>query len=481
MFLVTNVTEFVTQQGYIFTTSDGRRHGPVEAQAYDNQQIADAIGVKPKQVLQAHLRNLQRPVAVSEIQEILSTTIKRDNPTKSLLFLTQLLTYTNCEQQNIAMQADSSTGKSYIPLEIAAFFPQDDVKVIASASPTAFFHDSGTWDEERKAIIVNLEKKILIFLDQPHYMLMEKLRPLLSHDRQELHYKITDRNQKKGLRTKNVFLRGYPTIIFCSAKLNLDEQEQTRVFLVSPEVEEEKIMESIYLLAEKLGNRTSFQAMLAADARRSWLQARVEAIKAAHIYEVLIDDSESVCKRFLNEHTHLIPRHQRDFPRLIALIKGHALLNYSNRELINDHTIKANQEDVNAGFNLYNRVAKPNEIGLSPHVYDIYQKVIKPHLDPTIGLTRRSIQHEYFQYYHRALNDERLRREILPALEAAGLILQDHDPHDKRKRVVYPTDPPPISQDTAAHMSLENNRGDICRVNPTGPLIEHLFQKEGLP
>jgi hypothetical protein len=171
------------------------------------------------------------------------------------------------------MQADSPTGKSYIPLEIAAFFHQEDVKFIARASPTAFFHDAGTWDKERKAIIVDLEQKILIFLDQPHYMLMEKLRPILSHDRKELYYKITDRNQKRGLRTKNVILRGFPTIIFCSAKLDLDEQERMRVFLLSPEVEEEKIIESIYLLGEKLGNRDKFQMLLTTDARRSWLHA----------------------------------------------------------------------------------------------------------------------------------------------------------------------------------------------------------------
>ena len=67
-----------------------------------------------------------------------------------------------------------------------------------------------------------MEKKIVIFLDQPHFMLLERLRPLLSHDRKELQYKITDRSEKRGLRTKNV--KGYPTVIFCTGKLNPDEQ-----------------------------------------------------------------------------------------------------------------------------------------------------------------------------------------------------------------------------------------------------------------
>jgi hypothetical protein len=479
---MTDIKVHVTTQGYLYTTSDGRNHGPVSFSEYNqldaHQRIGDALKVKSKQVLQAHLQCLQRPITIDEIQDILSTTIKRDNPTKVLLFLVQLLTYTKQEQQNIAMQADSSTGKSYIPLEIAAFFPKEDVTFIASASPTAFFHDAGEWDNGRKAIIVNLEQKILIFLDQPHYMLMEKLRPLLSHDRKELQYKITDRNQTKGLRTKNVILRGFPTIIFCSAKLNLDEQEQTRVFLLSPEVEEEKIVESIYLLGEKLGNRNHFQAILTDDVRRRWLQARVAAIKATKIQEIILEDWKHVCERFLNEHTNLIPRHQRDFPRLVALIKAHALMNYSHREHMNEHSIKVNQEDIDAGFTLYNRVARPNEIGLSPHVYDIFQKVIKPNLNNEIGLSRRQIQHDYFQTYHRALNDEKLRREILPALEAAGLILQDQDPLDKRKRLVYPTDPPPIFSPSTTSKLLDNPKRDPHRITPSSPLIDHIFDGE---
>jgi len=75
---------------------------------------------------------------------------------------------------------------------------------IAYSSPTAFFHDKGTWDEEKEMITINLENKILIFLDQPHNQLLERLRPLLSHDQKELSYKITDKREKLGLRTKNV-------------------------------------------------------------------------------------------------------------------------------------------------------------------------------------------------------------------------------------------------------------------------------------
>jgi hypothetical protein len=73
--------------------------------------------------------------------------------------------------------------KSYNALEVAAYIPGDIVRTIATASPTAFFHDAGTWDKDRRVLRVDLKQKILMFLDQPHYTLIERLRPLLSHDR----------------------------------------------------------------------------------------------------------------------------------------------------------------------------------------------------------------------------------------------------------------------------------------------------------
>jgi hypothetical protein len=40
--------------------------------------------------------------------------------------------------------AESSTGKSYIPLELSGLFPSEDVIKLGYASPTSFFHDWGT-------------------------------------------------------------------------------------------------------------------------------------------------------------------------------------------------------------------------------------------------------------------------------------------------------------------------------------------------
>lgn len=186
-----------------------------------------------------------KPLSSQDLIDVLGLTIKQDEENKVVTFLCELSAFTENAQFNISYNAPSSTGKSYIPTEIARLFPSEDVIELAYCSPTAFFHDVGEYDKEMKGYVVDLSRKILIFLDQPHNELLARLRPLLSHDKKEISLKITDKTQKFGLKTKNILLKGYPAVIFCTAGLHIDEQEATRFLLLSPEVNQEKIREGI--------------------------------------------------------------------------------------------------------------------------------------------------------------------------------------------------------------------------------------------
>jgi hypothetical protein len=397
--------------------------------------------------------DLTKEISWKEVAESLSTSVKKDYSAKVITFDSMLLAQTREDQTNVGFQAESGTGKSYVPIEIAGYFPKNEVVIIAGASPTAFFHDRGEWDDEKQALIVDLENKILVFLDQPHFQLLEKLRPLLSHDQKELQYKITDKSQKHGLRTKNVIVRGYPSVIFCTTNSNPDEQEKTRMFQLSPEIDQGKLRETIELIALRKGDPQEYWKKVEQDPKRLWLKNRIKGIRQWGIQEVNI--SKDVATRFLDEHPNLIPRYQRDFPRILSLIKAHALLNCFNRERktleINGKeipTILATDADINAGFALYKEIEKPNQLGLTPYLWDVYEDVIAPVLlVKNAGITREDIQRKYLQVRHKSLSPETLRKSILPQLEAAGLIELQPDPSDRRRTLVYPTIQSPISSD----------------------------------
>lgn len=392
------------------------------------------------------------PLSPEELVDTLGLTIKYDAENKLATFLCELSAYTENSQFNISYNAPSSTGKSYIPTEIARLFPQDDVMEIAYCSPTAFFHDVGQYDKNSNSYLVDLSHKILIFLDQPHNELLARLRPLLSHDKKEIAIKITDKTQKNGTKTKNILLRGYPSVIFCTAGLRIDEQEATRFLLLSPEVSQDKIQQGISATIRKEANSESFVSWLEENPDRVMLKERIRAIKLEDIKEINISSHEKIEERFLSNNKTLKPRHQRDIKRLLSLIKSLALLNVWWRER-NGSTITADQEDINNAFKLWDKIAVSQELNLPPYIYNLYREVILPAWEAKnsdkdevleepkvkLGLSRQEVLERHFAVYGRMLDSHQLRQQILPMLETAGLIVQEQDPNDKRKMMIFPS------------------------------------------
>ncbi len=385
-----------------------------------------------------------------EILEILGLTIKKDEENKLVSFLCELSAYTENAQFNISFNAPSSTGKSYIPTEVARLFPTDDVIEIGYCSPTAFFHDVGQLNKERGGYEIDLSRKILIFLDQPHTMLLERLRPLLSHDKKEMHLKITDKSQKGGLKTKNVFIKGFPAVVFCSAGLQIDEQEGTRFMLLSPETNQEKIREAIHEKIRKESDNNAYSSWLNAHPGRLLLKERIEAIREEKIEEVRIADPHYIEQVFLENKLILKPRHQRDIGRLISLIKAFALVNLWFRER-EGAVIIANGDDIRSAIKIWEKISQSQEYNLPPYIYNFYREVIVAAYQEKNdglgmgevvnkqGISRQDIFKKHSQVYGRILEDFRLRQQILPMLETAGLITQEQDPNNRRRVLVFPT------------------------------------------
>ena len=384
-----------------------------------------------------------KPLTSSDLVDILGLTIKHDEENKIATFLCQLSAFTEDSQFNISFNAPSSTGKSYIPTEVARLFPISDVKLLAYSSPTAFFHDNGTWDKEKKEYNIDLSRKILIFLDQPHNDLVARLRPLLSHDDKKITHKITDKTQKYGLKTKTINILGYPAVIFCSAGMIIDEQEATRFLLLSPNINQEKIRAGIEETIKKEIDHDNYSKWLEEKPERILLKERILAIKHERIKYIKITNEYEIKEKFLSTKILLKPRHQRDIKRIISLIKSFALLNLWFRDK-DGSTITANDDDIHEAFALWNKISVSQELNLPPYIYEIYEKLILPAYQEKfcktkLGITRQDIMKKHYQVYNNLIDDAKLRQQILPMLETAGLIIQEkNDLSDKRKIFIYP-------------------------------------------
>ncbi len=423
-----------------------------------------------------------------ELLDILGTTIKHDNDNKLVAFLCQLSAYTEDSQLNLSFNAPSSSGKSFIPIEIATLFPREDVMELGYVSPTSFFHSHSEYNKETEEYIVDLSHKIIIFLDQPHTMLLEHLRPLLSHDKKEIRVQITDKSQKSGLRAKKIVLRGYPSVIFCSAGLRLDEQEATRFLLLSPEISQEKIREGVLESLKKAADRDAYWDKVNINPARQQLKGRIEAIRDAAIADVRItpEDQDYIIEHFFGAVVTLKPRHQRDIKRVVSIIKGFAIFNVWHRKY-EGSGIVAIRSDIDEAFAIWDRISITQELNIPPYVYQLYQDVILAtyneknaardedmvEITGSLGVTRQEVQNKHYRVYGRMLDSLVLRQQILPMLNQAGLISEERDPSDKRNKLIYPLIPQKYSESDGG-VSDENRKilEDVQKIFGGGEVIK---------
>lgn len=384
-------------------------------------------------------------MTIKDLIKVLSTTIKFDDINKVVVCLGMLSTYTDEDQMNVFLAAQSSSGKSYLVQQVLAYFPETDVKVFGKVTPTAFYYaqDLSTTDENG-LIIVDLERKILIFLDQMDYQLQENLRPLLSHDKKEITFLNTNRTHSGTNNAKEGILRGFPSTFFCSANLQMDEQEQTRAFVISPETSQAKIEAGIDLVQEKSYDKTSFDANLANNPERKLLADRIIYIKGLHVKNIIIPKTFEVEKRFKTAiRGKLQPRHQRDIQHLNSLIKAFALLNAPTRERRDDDVV-AKIQDVDAAFEVWKHLNRSQEYGISPETLDFYENIVLPCFNEqkdrdsaTIGVSMNDLL-GFCAANSLSAKQDYWRKQHLPSLIRSGLISEEKNPNDKRNKIFIP-------------------------------------------
>jgi len=444
-----------------------------------------------------------KPMSLDDVEKVLDTTLKHDHENKLMVFLSMLMNYSGDDQQNILFNAPSSTGKSYIALEIAKLFPVEDVDKKGYTSPTAFFHVMGKlcrltgepledrnayiesklkewekknsrptasdyenksaeavkerhalsewkalkkseyhkhkeeWDGIEKIYVVSLEKRILIFKDQPHDRVLQVLRSMLSHDEKVLEVDITDKTKEGGHRTKKIRVIGFPTVVFCSASFSLNEQERTRFWILSPDMSQDKLQDSLKLQVQRLSDKEKFETELNVNEKRTLLMRRIQAIKASNVHQIIIPkELASSLLDWFTKGRALSARDQRDFPRLIDLVKAHALFQMFQRvKGQGSCSVIADQEDVETAKNLLDKVLAANRLGLPPYVHKFYFESLEPSIKGD-GMDRETFSKLYFGQFKERLG-EKARKLLIDLLKDAGLIEETPDPLDKRKMKIY--------------------------------------------
>jgi hypothetical protein len=253
------------------------------------QQVKEEAIIDPSKDFDPYIPNRDY---VEFVIKNIKRNVKREDSLVRLLVYAGLTTY-SYNPLCIGIRAPTTEGKTYAVIQsILKYFPKSDYALIGSISPKALIRQHGILvdkdnyqplepkikelkkqireykdDESKKEdlqqqldqlykeakYLIDLSGKILLFLESPHPDVWEIIKTTLSHDAWEIEHPYVDTD----LRTKNIVTRGWPACIFCSAK---DESKwdvwpeiKSRFLIFSPNMSQEKYLESNILTFQKLG------------------------------------------------------------------------------------------------------------------------------------------------------------------------------------------------------------------------------------
>jgi hypothetical protein len=376
---------------------------------------------------------LLSPEPLVKINKALESRICHDNILKNVVFMVGISAYGQ-NPLNLFLEGPSSTGKTYVVTETLKYFPQEDVWYLGGISATALVHDRGEMEELDGEMfkVVDLSRKILIFLEKPNIATLKKLLPILSHDKDEIEYRITDKNAKGQHATMKVIIRGFPAVIFCTTESETLKDLSTRNMLYAPEISADKINDVIKLQMDEATEPWVLQTE-----ERDIREQVQEAIKLIRenfsTAEVVIPRIETV-----KVETGTNSRIMRDNKKRLELIKSCARLHVLQRlclEYENDgdghKLVMATFFDVLVGLYLYDEMAVSTTTGLAPVVIDFFNKVLKPF--KSLGACNyKEMQNRHKEVYKQLIGIDTVRKFRIDPLEQAGYVTASSDETDKR-------------------------------------------------
>jgi hypothetical protein len=368
---------------------------------------------------------LKEPLIIPKFLEHQNRFLIMDTTVRKLILLTCTSAYGDYPL-NLSLQQQFSSGKSTTTTRTAMYFPE--AWFLGALSPKALIHMKGDYDEEREGYIIDLQRKIIIFLDEPAFETLQTLKPLLSHDQFETEYRYVD---KQSGETVKAILRGFPSVIFCAPKSKYTLEYCSRWLTASPETSTEKIAKVIAAKGAKASQPTQPDPEL-----ETWQTAFKLLSKEAPL-KVVIPYANELARSFRAKK----PIDMRFFDLFLALIKATTILHAFQREKTENGNLKATLQDYEEAYAVFHEIEKSTTLGLGQNILDFYNNIVLPLWKERQEMTAemRIITYEDLLYYYQEATEEpisrtTLRETFLKPLEQKGLIDFENDPTDKRKK-----------------------------------------------
>ncbi len=352
---------------------------------------------------------------------------------------------------NLSLQQVWSAGKSTTITTVAGYFEGHDTWFVGAVSPKAMVHQRGIHNEEQDAFLINLDKKIIVFLDEPEFHTLMMLKPLLSHDRRRTEYRFVGEN----LKTITTILEGWPACIFCSVQSKYTEEFTSRWYTASPSTAQEKLRRVVDLKGRMAAQPEKYEK---GKDFKIW-QSAFRLLKKGGRWKVAVPYAETLAKHF---HPRK-PADMRFFQLFLGLIKASAILHGYQREKDDDGRLKATIQEYEIARDIYLEIEEPTRYGVGENVLSFYRNIILPMLKSELDYgTYDSLTQKYYEVIGESLSTGHIRDHYLKPLEQNGLISIQQHPQDKRMKAIYVisrTTPPSLLDDEGFRNSMTDVGG----------------------
>ena len=345
---------------------------------------------------------------------------------------------------NLSLQQVWSAGKTFTITTIADHF--QNVWFLGGLSPKALIHQKGSYDEDADRFMIDLNNKIIIFLDEPQFYTLMMLKPLLSHDRYEIEYRYVDKQGKTVTST----LRGWPSVIFCAVQSKYTMEYASRWLTASPETSLEKIKKVVELKGDMATHPEKYEK---GKNFKVWKKV-FNILKQSAPHRVIIPYANILSKHFRPKK----PEHMRFYELFLGLIKASTILHSMQRQKDQYGRLQATLEDYEIAYNIFTEIERPTVYGLGVNVLDFYDNVMTTAIPTNLDYaTYKSLMEKYHEIYGEPISRDHLRSSYLKPLIRKGLVDLTDDPEDKRKKRI-------VTTSTTAPPSLIDNEGFIKEI-----------------
>jgi hypothetical protein len=441
---------------------------------------------------------------VERVMETAKKTIKQEDSLVRLLIYVGLTAYSH-NPLSIGIRAPTSEGKTYaVTQSVQKFFPNQDVMTLGSMSPKALIRQHGIFvDENNQPLedrikelkkrlmmsqhtknieniidaqdkldklyqkgkwLIDLQGKILLFLEPPHPELWNILKPILSHDAWDIQHPYVDTD----LKTKNIVTRGWPVCIFCSAK---DESRwevwpeiQSRFLITSPNMSHAKYLESNILTFQKTGLPNFVQQIVVVsdfevDLARKCIKYLRQRIKASCPTKDSAGEVKPLNPVWIPYQQYLaesLPSNKGPSMRtashigslldIIALTKSEFYVDFGIEK-----QIVARPEDLAEVLRISKDMTSGNYAGLPQHKIRFLKEIFHPlyyaktepgeqdgKIEKIIAVTTKELCDYYRSKIGKGITTDNLKKQYLNELLSDDIIGESLSEIDKRQRLYFP-------------------------------------------